>query len=127
MRALTRLAISYVDITRRGTKVNPFIGSSCAKKMTNSWERSPMRVGLCFGALILGQGLYDGGGQKSCRLGIKATEDLSCLVGLRCGQYWFGTSDEESGYAKRRYSASLVGPPEFQSRGGDAYCYAITK
>src|SRR5262245_20506494 len=41
MRALIRLAISYVDITRHGTKANHFIGSSCAKKMTNSWERSP--------------------------------------------------------------------------------------
>ena len=28
-----------------------------------------------------------------------------------------GTSDGESRYAKRRYSASLVGPPEYQSRG----------
>src|SRR5262249_16375018 len=80
-----------------------------------------MRVGLCFGALILGQGLYkglyNGSRQKHCRLGIKATGDLSCLVGLRCGQYRVGTSDGESRYAKRSYSASLVGQPKYQSRG----------
>src|SRR5262245_28442858 len=122
MRALMRLAISYVDITKHGTTANHFIGSSCAKKMTNSWERSPLEslitsgIGFCFGTLVLGQGLYDGGRQKSCGLGIKATGDLSCLVGLRCGQYRFGTRDGESGYGKRRHSAPLVGPPEYQSR-----------
>jgi len=63
-----------------------------------------------------GKGLYDGGRQKSCGLGVKVTGDLSCLVGLRCGQYWFGARDGESGYAKRRHSAPLVGPPEYQSR-----------
>src|SRR5262245_25780701 len=75
-----------------------------------------MGIGFCFGALVLGQGLYDGGRQRSCGLGIKTTGDLSCLVDLRRGQCWLGTRDGKSGDAKRRRSAPLVGPPEYQSR-----------
>src|SRR5215831_19227433 len=132
MRALTRLAISYVDITRRGTKVNHFIGSSCAKKMTNYWERSPIESPITnaswvmFGALILGKDITEA---------VKSIVDWA-LKQREIYRVWSVCDVDNVGSARvmekvgmqkegilRRWSVH----PSISPEPRDAYCYAITK
>jgi len=97
------------------------LGTITARVADHKWE-----LGFVL-ALLLGQGLYDGGRPKSCGLGVKATGDLSCLVGLRCGQCWLGASDGESGYERKGILRCWSVHPSISPEPRDAYCYAITK
>jgi RimJ/RimL family protein N-acetyltransferase len=87
------------------------LGTITARVTDHKWE-----LGYVLARSYWGRGYMTEAVKKMLDWAFKAKGDLSCLVGLRCGQYWFGTSDGESKYTKRRHSAPLVGTPEYQSR-----------